>query len=68
MKVNNSVVVICEALDAVFDAFAENGIPDKVLGSSGLAQELCMLPPLLKAKVSINFLGLENVQVYQDCF
>lgn len=51
VKVNNSVVVICEALDAVFDAFAENGIPDKVLGSSGLAQELCMLPPLLKAKV-----------------
>eukprot|EP00794_Sanderia_malayensis_P018875 gene18875-20775_t len=52
INTNNSVLVITEALDAIFDAFGENGIADSALVSTGLAKELCQLPPLLKAKVN----------------
>ncbi len=50
---SNSIIVITEALDAVFDVFAEGGIADEALVSTGLATQLRQMPPLLKAKVSL---------------
>ena len=52
----HSLWVICEALDAIFDTFADGPLVNTAAGSIGLLTTLQQLAPVLKTRVSINLM------------
>ena len=49
--------MICEALDAIFDTFADGPLVNTAADSIGLLANLQQLVPVLKSRVSTNFLN-----------
>ena len=51
LKLENPLMIVVEALDAVFDAFGEDGISDHVMSASGLGRQLCLVASWIDQKV-----------------
>ena len=49
--------VICEALDAIFDTFADGPLVNTAADSIGLLANLQQLVPVLKSRVSTNLMN-----------
>ncbi|XP_065064615.1 HEAT repeat-containing protein 3-like [Rhopilema esculentum] len=67
LKLENPLMIVVEALDAVFDAFGEDGVSDHVLSASGMGRQLCLVATWIDQKIkSEKRLSRENKKIARD--